>query len=555
MRGYQYAHLRTVSRAGKPGGTGEGKDRGRRRNGEVAWSVDETLDEAERLPLASLQVPGDATLQILPGAASNFTDLRAAHDAAAAKQEDYQRKAKDGTYKPAKRKLRRDSHTLYSSVVSLPVLTEEALADPALRAECEDLLRKCMEHESRTVARHGGKMMMGVIHWDEKFVHVHLFALHPTKGRIDDLHPGRRAKAAFNREHAEWKESKPDALKRGANAAYCNAMREWQNDYHEAVFAVAGLTRFGPARARMTRKEWNNAMRLKEQAARDRAACEALEAELEAQEDRLAGLRMQAEAVAAKTAEDMAAVEEKEGLLRDREETVISGEAFRAAADRGLVALEEREVDYRPATADRPEGLMNGPNAPKEKEARRRLADAIRPARDWLVGVARRFFHLRQREEEQEREAADLRRRARVIADIQGRGPGKVDPMIVALLAGEGAPLEPESFPGAWSVNEHNQAHYAKLERTASNRELHTAYAATLDAVRLSDEAPGLQKDFDVGRQAIELFAARRGLDLETGRHDPARATEPGLAHLHTDQVETPIRIRRIDSQRQLIRS
>ncbi|KKM68744.1 hypothetical protein LCGC14_1457860, partial [marine sediment metagenome] len=257
IEGYQFARMETFSAQGAPGKAAQGPKL--RKSGARAWTATEVFDEAERVPLACPHVePGGPPPEIIPGSVNSFAAARSEHAKAAAVRESYVRKGKK-----AKRKLRSDAHSLYSSVVSLPTLTADALADPELRAECVTLLKDAMAHERKAIVAAGGVLLMGVIHWDEDHVHAHYLAIQPRKGRIDELHPGRTAKAAFNEAHAAEKATDPKAVGKGANAAYRAAMRRWQDDFYEAVFDPAGLLRFGPKRLRYTRAEYKQAMAVK----------------------------------------------------------------------------------------------------------------------------------------------------------------------------------------------------------------------------------------------------------------------------------------------------
>jgi hypothetical protein len=122
--------------------------------------------------------------------------------------------------------------------------------------------------------------VLGVwLHTDEAYVHVHLAAVNDSdpQFRAARLHDGHRAQA--------------DARARGENrkhqsAAYCAAMRAWQDEVHREAGAF-GLARLGPSRRRLTRDGWH---------AEKRALLAAAEARLHAEET-LAEVARQREAV------------------------------------------------------------------------------------------------------------------------------------------------------------------------------------------------------------------------------------------------------------------
>lgn len=542
MKGYQFARMESYSVQGAPGK--KSNEPKFRKSGERAWTAQEVLDEAERKPWASFHVnPGGLPPQILPGTVSSFAAARAAHEKASTVKEVYVRKGKK-----AKRKLRSDARTLYSSVVSLPTLTVDALADPELREECVALLAAAMEHERKTVEKAGGVLLMGVIHWDEDHVHAHYLAIDPQLGRVDTLHPGRAAKIAFNEAHAADKVKNPKALGQGANRAYRAAMRQWQDDFYEAVFDGAGLLRFGPKRYRMTRAEYQKALAVKDRQARDEKRRAESTAAFHEQVTAIEG-----EKIDLLVRETEAARMSAQGRLEiTRAEELASSAAERAAAfECGIEAIEARQIDYRPGTQKRREGLEFGPQAPEAEEERCSLKDRIMPAFDALVGFARRVFGVRQREEAQEAKAAELRRRAAIVEASMSKSQQVVPEGLTALAAGETLPLDEESFPGAWAIpREADTLALRKRLDATPNLELRAAHQATRDAVLLTEDGDELRDRFVNGVKIIETNAAERGFDLDTGRQDMKKATNPKVAALHTDQFPEPIKVVRRSLER-----
>ncbi len=268
MQGYQFAHVETWSLAGGTGSDYQPSEK--RRNGQKKWAVAEILDEAARVPGSCEHVdPWCPGPQVLPGACAGFEELRAAHSEAVQIRErfDYtDPKTREKTVR--QRKLRKDARTLYTAVFSLPVESKDALSDPHLRADCEALLSDAIEHEADRIEGLGGVHAMSVIHWDERMVHAHFYGLDPARGRVSHLHPGTAAKEAFAGDPSRQLRLSKKQLNMGGNRAYRRAMRVWQNELHEEVFAPAGLLRFGPRRQRMSRNDYLEAR----QAASERAA-------------------------------------------------------------------------------------------------------------------------------------------------------------------------------------------------------------------------------------------------------------------------------------------
>ena len=573
MSGYQFAHVEVYSAKGAPGG------QAKRKNGQRAWTAQEILDEAERLELASLHVAeGGPPPEIIPGEINDFPSLRDAQIKSASKKQSFHYTKKDGTMSQRQRKLRADAASLYTCVISLPVLTKDALADPALKSDCMRVMGQAMEHERKRLEGLGGRMMMGVVHWDERNVHVHLYGLDPAKGRVDHLHPGRSAKTAFHEAH-KGKPAKD--VKKAANAAYCDAMREWQNDLHRDVFSDAGLLRFGPRRARLSTTEWNKLKAVKAQEAKDRERAEEAKASRATHEGALAKIVRQAGSALQESATASAGVAKRKVDLLVREAD-IDGKAARAkqeiargrqiahdaeakmkAIEVGMEAIETRQIDYRQPKQQKPEGLVYGPAVPKDPAKRTTLAETVRPAYDFLVGFAKKMFGLRQKEadlaqKEAEQadtrriEEAELRRRASVMADAEKKLGRNVPKSVAAIIDGHQPKFSFDAFPGAWPIalNADPEKLFEQFEAT-SNVAMRNAYLATNDAVLICQENPGLAGDFIRGQRAIKAVAAMRGFNLETGKQDPAKATDRAMAARHKDQLPDPIKVFRKDRQRQ----
>ncbi|WP_139284001.1 hypothetical protein [Rubrimonas cliftonensis] len=267
--------METWSRAGATGSTHHqpGKARGERRR----WTTEEILAEAERLAGAAPHVErGGPPPQIIPGAVGSFAELRAAHAAAAAIKEEFgYTDPKTKTKKKRSRALRKDARTLYTAVFSLPVETKDALADPKLRARCLAVIGDAVAFERDRIEAAGGVLAMSVVHWDEAQVHAHVYAVEPARGRVDALHPGVAAKQALMSDVRAMTLTAKDRNKAG-NRAYCEAMRDWQDEIHAEVFAPAGLLRVGPRRERRSRGDYLHDRRAAAERTEDRGRQKAL---------------------------------------------------------------------------------------------------------------------------------------------------------------------------------------------------------------------------------------------------------------------------------------
>ena len=562
MEGPQFAHIETYSAKGRSAASPD-QFFGKRKNGQKAWTAQEIIDELERLEHASQHViPGRPGPEIIPGDVDNFVDLRNAQKRAAAVKTRVSYAQPDGSVMLRERKIRADTASIYASVVSLPVRTEEALSDPVVRARAMKVLRKAIKHDRERIVKAGGRFMMAVVHWDEEFLHAHIIALDPARGSVKHLHPGHAAKARVEDAAVGRKIAKAQRNKLG-NVAYCDAMRGWQDDFYEAVFKDAGLLRYGPRRERLNTSDYKRA----KESARLRAEDEQRRAELENAEARATDELERAKVVTA-TAEQKA-----------------------EAIDAGAAAVLEEKIAYRSATSEKSEGLKFGPNAPSAPKDRKQLARRIQPAFDVVVRFAKKMASVNQMKTSADRRVAvaesmlekaranqsqvedrkvELDRcealsnwksgvLARFVKSMRDWVPKPVQFVVDALERGEDPVSEKtsDSFPGAWSIpkNADRRALQRELD-DMTNSSLSNRFSATQDAYLLTDgdDDAWLQGTFATGIRILFHEAKQRGLDIETGCHDPEKALSKDRAHLHSDTPPAPIRVKRRIRARQLVR-
>ena len=149
-------------------------------------------------------------------------------------------KMKNG--KTAQRKLRKDENILLAAVASHPTPTEQLNPDdPEFKAWIDSSL-KFFE------AQHG-KPLSAVLHLDESHPHIHFLTAPDLEAgeRMADIHPGEGAKRDAG--GRKGKRTEKDHL-------YKEAMRKYQDTYHDQVGKRHGLTRLGPKRQRLARSEW-----------------------------------------------------------------------------------------------------------------------------------------------------------------------------------------------------------------------------------------------------------------------------------------------------------
>jgi hypothetical protein len=313
--GYQFAHLETYAR--------KADTKGR--------STDFIFAEASRKPEASVHVLNPAPPIVVFGV--GVEAVQEIHDTAA--------DAATITIEGGKtRKIRKDQKTLHTVVASHPFTMTEIRDDPAKRNEAE-------EWEKRTISwlrsQYGDDLKSVVRHEDEEYFHIHAYVVPVNDPELKALrhHPGTTSKRAIMAAPpAEGEDTK--ALHKRADKVYKEAMRAWQNSYHEAVGIPSGLTRLGPQRRRLTREEWQReqvqATALKktvEQARRVRASGEdfIVKTKSEAEAIRATAAREQeAAARAARTA--LAAKEQAEKAQEAAAQAVSHAERYSGVGGR-----------------------------------------------------------------------------------------------------------------------------------------------------------------------------------------------------------------------------
>ena len=426
MQGYQYVHIESFSRKG-----GQQK---KRANGDRAWTVDEVIDEAERKPGSCSHVEEPDTVPlILPGSCKNFDELRQAHnDACKVKQQVPYTNPKTGKKSVRTKALRVDKHTLYSSVISLPILSADAWAMPDLMNECMELFHQVVRFEKDRLEAAGGQFAMAVVHRDEAHMHIHVYGVDPVRGEITWLHPGKAAVDNIRR-GAGWKKDNVAEQDR----AYCDAMRQWQDDFYTSVFRDAGLMRYGPKGFRLSRAEHLQQMAAHEQLALMRSdlpeARKTID-EAHSQQESIEAKRQELEKEKREFEEHVTSKECKIQIAEEdlferqnkvyfeqrqkqaeadatREEAKREAEAIRAKASRqqevneqyieryddaleaGLAAVDDGVISYQPSSGTGQQDTLSfGPSAPKDDKKRAILKAKWQPALKVIKKYARRIW-------------------------------------------------------------------------------------------------------------------------------------------------------------------
>ena len=211
MAGYQFLHLDLFARVSPA------KSKERQRN------YREIISEARREPESTLHIRSPHAPKILLGSLDGIEDEIEASAASATDA--------------AGHRLRKDAPVLAAGVISFP---ERSVQWPKFREASLAWLRQ----------QYGDNLRCVLEHDDEKYPHIHFFAPVPVidgRSRPDLVDPGILAKRAAK------EAGRPGAAQQ---AAYCQAMREWQKDFRDSVALRFGLTHRGPGRRRLTRREW-----------------------------------------------------------------------------------------------------------------------------------------------------------------------------------------------------------------------------------------------------------------------------------------------------------
>lgn len=206
------------------------------RKGQPRWScIGGITAEGARLPHASRHVPFPMEPTVLHGAspieAGRIAEIRA-------------RQAYDAT---GKKRLRRDGVAILGGVVCYPIERASVNSDPL----DQDIYRLWQRTTVEWLRGQFGDHLLSIVeHSDENYYHLHWYVV-PTLGpnnrlNINQLHPGRYAKIVAEAEGADHK---------NAERSYRKGMRLWQDLFYRDVSKFFGHDRYGPRRARVTRRE------------------------------------------------------------------------------------------------------------------------------------------------------------------------------------------------------------------------------------------------------------------------------------------------------------
>jgi len=414
--GYQFVHLESFAR--KPDAKGRG--------------TDFIFGEASRKPDASIHVAKPAPPVLVYGV--DIDSVQEIHDAAAAEATIL---VKGGHV----RKVARDKKTLHTVVASYPVRMDEIHADPIKRQQAE-------EWERRTVSwlrsQYGDDLKSVIRHEDEEYFHIHAYVVPVDEPGMSALkyHPGVTAKREIMDSGKDGEDRK--ALSKRADAAYKQAMRQWQDSYHEAVAIPCGLTRLGPQRRRLSRDEWQ----------REQVQARSLQKVVQ----QARKVKADGETLISKTKTDAAKV---------AADAARAQEAARKAAAAALAAQDRARQDHEQARAsmadaERYSGWAGRLRAVWDGLRRSKLAERIRSELSGEIDRWRdKAMDAERKQLEAERERYEAERRAREAQDAAMRAGIERD-RLRSILTPAANPASPDLSPGPKLVFKPN---FAKEEK------------------------------------------------------------------------------------------
>jgi heat shock protein HspQ len=176
------------------------------------------------------------------------------------------------------KRIQVNTHILDGSVYSYPLKTSQLeIADDATRKEYLKWRELACEFAIKDAEKSGMEVLSIVEHTDEPYPHIHVLSipkLTKDNPRLDAKHchvghvAGQQAYDSTLKQAKSQGLNIKDATKSATNAqtsASKDAMRGWQDKYHEQVGSRTGMARLGPARARMPTAEWKKTQKLAEQ--------------------------------------------------------------------------------------------------------------------------------------------------------------------------------------------------------------------------------------------------------------------------------------------------
>lgn len=300
---YQFNHIETFGRKGAH----KKKSSSRKR------SMSDISDEMIRAPHACPHVAAPREPEVLFG-----MHPRQAFDLATERA--------DAAVDKIGRKLRSDAPVVMVGVASWPVLVADIEADPAKQAEYNLWRSATIEWLQE---QWGDNLECVAQHLDEPRPHLHYVVVPKLDSslrlRIESVHPGVRAAVECKSAGGAPRQQKD---------AYVDAMIDLQDTYYERVAVRCGLTRLGPRRQRLTRKEWVQQQRQAEALAQAHAKLEGFKTKVKAR-----AIEFISERVAAANADTEKKVEAVE------QQSLQRFEMLKQKAQKHITALRQKTTD------------------------------------------------------------------------------------------------------------------------------------------------------------------------------------------------------------------
>lgn len=222
MSGFQFIHIETYARV--PSAKHKKQ------------SIRGIINEVERIPHACLHIKNPAAPTLVFGTNPS-------------KVADQIYKLADECQDNLGRKIRKDAQLLLAGVVSYPKKATDT------NYEDEHFQKWLKQTIEFLKVEYGSCLKSVILHSDdEEFPHCHYLVVPEPDSNgilnIRDIHPGMRAR--------DTESDKGVGSGKVRRRLYKDAMRAFQDRYYSLVGISNGLSRLGPGRRRLTRKEWHD---------------------------------------------------------------------------------------------------------------------------------------------------------------------------------------------------------------------------------------------------------------------------------------------------------
>lgn len=485
--GYQFAHVETYSLKGS----------------KKKASARSICAEGERKPENSPHVANPKPPVVLAG----VTPMEAYEQIVEAHSEARDTvNQKNG--KQALRRMRSDAQVLLAAVASYPEPTETCDTD-------SPEFRDWIDRSIAFFTQEHGEPLSVVLHLDESHPHIH-FLTSPDLAagqRMPGIHPGEKAIEAVGGKHAKKTEKRE---------AWKDAMRSWQDRYHDTVGAFHAQARLGPQRQRLSRAEWK-----------------AQQAELARRAEQL----KKVELTAAELDESQAELNENWQFVIEENKRLHEFEGALNAQSAGILEREAKlEADNEKVT-EREQGVFAQVIELGEKEQRLDSLESELAAKEKELETGLKA--LQEKASEHEREAAQLAKTKETVAQAKAKltkSKSELKTRVADVAARE------RRLSGFWStiVSMATLGRMGVEKRvrdavSAANREFESKLKAQSDKLRSAQQKYKTEltdvrtQNKNLGKQVVSLQTALK--NAEAAR-DALKNTADEGAHLKTENAK-----------------